>query len=632
MKERLEAITSFIESSCEQPLYIIGSGGSLSAAHMVKLLHEDLGGHAKVITPYELLTSDTNFRNSNILLLTAGGRNPDIIFAFKHAAKSEPRNLMAVCMRPKSILKEIEKTYNYAKVVEFDIPSGKDGFLATNSLIAFCTLFSHAYNEVKQHQRILPLEKILKIDEFKESIENDSSLRLKTYSVLYGKWSLPAAFDLESKFTEAALGNVQLADFRNFAHGRHYFLAKNFTNSCVIAIYTQDEEKIVNKTLDQIPEEIPIYRITSDFDGPDGALQLLIKILYFVNFIAESQNVDPGCPTVPMFGRKIYRLNVNSVIPKEKIPPGLSRQEYVAIKRKVDFCVLNDPENLSLWIKSFQEFIKKIKAGKFGSIIFDYDGTLISQEQRFSRLSPEICSALTHLVENDIVIGIATGRGKSVREELQRAIPQKYWNSVIIGYYNGADIGKLSEDNHPNKDLPTDPDLKKIDGIFKKDKLFLKYLNSDVIGYDLRPKQISITFKRKIFKNSMKSRVIEALTENNLCNLKFLESSHSYDIITQNVSKKDIVSIVRTLAEQKGKSTEVLCIGDKGKYPGNDFELLQTSIALSVDEVSNCCENCWNIAPEGYRGEQATLKYLHLIKIYKNYFGFNFHSGDTINE
>src|SRR5260370_29648479 len=33
-----------------------------------------------------------------------------------------------------------------------------------------------------------------------------------------------AAWDLESKFSEAALGSIQVADYRNFAHGRHHWI------------------------------------------------------------------------------------------------------------------------------------------------------------------------------------------------------------------------------------------------------------------------------------------------------------------------------------------------------------------------------------------------------------------------
>ncbi len=57
----------------------------------------------------------------------------------------------------------------------------------------------------------------------------------------------------------------------------------------------------------------------------------------------------------------------------------------------------------------------------------------------------------------------------------------------------------------------------------------------------------------------------------------------------------------------------MLCIGDRGCWPGNDFALLNQEFALSSDEVSGSPDTCWNIAPAGHRGVQATLGYLSAL-------------------
>lgn len=41
-----------------------------------------------------------------------------------------------------------------------------------------------------------------------------------SFFILYSAKSYPVALDIESKFSEGAVGNTQLADYRNFAHGR----------------------------------------------------------------------------------------------------------------------------------------------------------------------------------------------------------------------------------------------------------------------------------------------------------------------------------------------------------------------------------------------------------------------------
>ena len=60
-----------------------------------------------------------------------------------------------------------------------------------------------------------------------------------TTLVLHGPSTRIGAVDLESKFTEAALGHLQLADYRNFAHGRHNWLAKRGETSSVLFLHHQ---------------------------------------------------------------------------------------------------------------------------------------------------------------------------------------------------------------------------------------------------------------------------------------------------------------------------------------------------------------------------------------------------------
>ena len=56
-------------------------------------------------------------------------------------------------------------------------------------------------------------------------------------------------------------------------------------------------------------------------------------------------------------------------------------------------------------------------------------------------------------------IGIATGRGKSVRKSLQKALPATLWDRVVVGYYNGAEIGMLGDDTCPDDSKVAGPEL-----------------------------------------------------------------------------------------------------------------------------------------------------------------------------
>ena len=58
----------------------------------------------------------------------------------------------------------------------------------------------------------------------------------------------------------------------------------------------------------------------------------------------------------------------------------------------------------------------------------------------------------------------------------------------------------------------------------------------------------------------------------------------------------------------------ILTIGDRGRWPGNDYELLQEKFSLSVDETSVDPQTYWNLASVGQRGTAVTLEYLNGLK------------------
>jgi hypothetical protein len=80
------------------------------------------------------------------------------------------------------------------------------------------------------------------------------------------------------------------------------------------------------------------------------------------------------------------------------------------------------------------------------------------------------------------------------------------------------------------------------------------------------------------------------------------------DVVLGGFGKSMVVEAVRCLAETP--DGPVVRIGDKGRWPGNDVDLLSDPLGLSVDEVSEDLETCWNFAPAGVLGPQATLYYM----------------------
>lgn len=92
-----------------------------------------------------------------------------------------------------------------------------------------------------------------------------------------------------------------------------------------------------------------------------------------------------------------------------------------------------------------------------------------------------------------------------------------------------------------------------------------------------------------------------------------VRSSHSMDVLAPGVSKRSVVDRVRKLTGGVADAP-ILCVGDRGLWPGNDFSLLGTPYSLSVDEVSPDPGSCWNLAPPGRCGLSATLNCLERLK------------------
>ena len=267
MKTCIDPLVRAITNSAVLSLLATGSGGSLTVAHLTASLHQRYTGRiAKAVTPLEIVSLPPSFKNLAVLFLSASGKNADIIGAFQRVVVREPHRLIVMCSRRESPLSRLAKTYRYVDLIDFNLPAGKDGFLATNSLLAFSVILCRAYAQVFPTGYTLPetLDILIHPNLTKEQFSADLHRRClplwerETIVVLYGTAGHPAAVDLESKFTEAALGAIQMADYRNFAHGRHHWLAKRGGKTAVLTLVTDEDREIADKTLRLIPADIPV--------------------------------------------------------------------------------------------------------------------------------------------------------------------------------------------------------------------------------------------------------------------------------------------------------------------------------------------------------------------------------------
>src|SRR5690606_10857325 len=113
--------------------------------------HETLGHPCRVVTPL-VFQSNASYARGCVWLLSAGGRNPDILQACEHAIASGAQSITALIASEDSPLQRMLSGYGASRTVAFSISAGADGFLATNSLWASCLLLERAYQAAFGHR------------------------------------------------------------------------------------------------------------------------------------------------------------------------------------------------------------------------------------------------------------------------------------------------------------------------------------------------------------------------------------------------------------------------------------------------------------------------------------------------
>jgi hypothetical protein len=591
-------LIDYVASIERKPLVAIGSGGSLTAAHFAALLHRARGrAIATHQTPLDFLTTTPPLRDIAVLMLSASGRNQDVIAAMDRCLEDDSYRVAAICMRREtSIAAAVESAAAAARVFEFDLPSGKDGFLATNSLLATCVITARIYGSAIPEWRLQ--------EEAFGLLENVSGPG--TVIVQYAGWGAPVATDLESKLNESAVASAQLADYRNFGHGRHYWLARRPADTLIVQIVTPDSYDIAERTRNVLPQEIPVLQLRTSHEGPAATIDLLPQAFHLVGELARLQNFDPGRPSVPEFGRKLYHLSPRIKRRAEGVLP---------VSRKLQVLLDTDSTAHTRTATAFSEFVRRAESVIVGGVVLDYDGTLCGGADRFGSLRKDVAAECTRLLDGGVTIGIATGRGRSVRVALQAALPPSLWARVLVGYYNGGAIAPLDDDNAPDRDSVPPPLLARAAELLVQDAQV-----TAVARITKRAAQITIEPTRPIDLDDLLKHVMAVIAPVAHAGIRVLASTHSVDVLGPGTGK---LSVVRSVSARIHNDAEVLCIGDRGAWPGNDVDLLSHFPSLSVDEVSSALDTCWNIAPRGIRGPDAVVLYLKLLRVA--------HGGATLN-
>lgn len=288
----------------------------------------------------------------------------------------------------------------------------------------------------------------------------------------------------------------------------------------------------------------------------------------------------------------------------------MSDRDQAAIERKAGVSVshLEARGDLGKWRQALASYQRQLRNGKYAGVVFDYDGTLVDARTRTAPPRADVAQELRRLLSEGLAVGIATGRGASVRRDLRQILPKRLWSRVVVGYYNGADVARLDFDSSPDGVSRPTGDLRAV-----ATSLENHWELSCVAAISSRQWQITIEPTASVPENRLWDIVNQVVQLHEQPGVSVVRSSHSVDVLAPGVSKEAVPARLREwlLADDDG---DILRIGDRGRWPGNDYVLLREPHAISVDQVSVDPASCWNLAPPGYRGVQVTVAYCQSLR------------------
>lgn len=601
-----------IAGASEASIIAIGSGGSFTVASLLCSLHEAFTGRvSRAVTPLELICNPTLAATSPIFIISAEGKNPDILEALQRARQHSSRTVHVITNREQSPLMDRVRELNDVTPHVFNL-NEKDGYLATNSLVFDASLIARAYGELDRQGASINY----RVDEItfgEHSLEAWLSSAKDFIATAAARGNLiivfspnlrPIAEDLESKLSEAALLFCQLADFRSFAHGRHLWLTERSQDSALLVLTEPAVENLWTDMHPQIPAEVPTFCMPLSGAKPKDLISGLIAGMHLVSEIANAAKRNIAKPTISQLGKSLYYADLARLIP----PPLEDSQRGETSKFEVLGAHWPSSRNNGKIRRALEEAELAFATQRFRSIVFDYDGTLCSSNGNDHPPPPQIVEHIVRLIEAKIVVGIASGRGGSIAEHLTNVLDARLWSKIRLGLYNGGWIGKLGE---------ATPSTNRLSEFLIHAKRIVSNLQSYGVPISIikatAPFQLSIRFETGVSTENMWFVIVDAFKQAGLETGTIVRSKHSIDVLSSGVSKSHLVAqIVR---DEQIDPYEVVTMGDLGAWPGNDASLLQHKFSLSVDLPSRRLDRGWKLAPRHRRDVDATLWYLERLVV-----------------
>ena len=583
-----------LRAAANPPLICVGAGGSFSAAvFAAACVERHLGAISIPMSPLEYVQRSQHLARHATLLISAEGKNADILHAAATAVVASDE-VSALTFSPASpLVKLLHERSPRAAVLALAAPWGKDGYLATNSLLATVALLAKRFGYAATAER--PLLELANWRAGRPPLVDALAAGARLL-VLHAMSGTTAAVDAESKFAEAALGTVQRCDLRQFAHGRHIQLVQGRDRMACLAIVSEAELELWLATRRELPPEVTVATCLTPSDLAGAALTGLCAVYGLVEAIAFRGVRDPGQPVVPEFARRLHALRTVAYEP-------LTVQEGAPHSRKVQTLLSSGlpPSEVGAALGRIRS---ALESASFEAVALDFDGTCCETSQRIGGIDAGVASELLRLGRAGVQVGFATGRGDSLYKNLRSVLPPDIWPNVLLGCHSGSTVISLADAWPP---VPVDSSLDPI--LSTLDSLGV----TTASGYVVRAHGGQLTVEHRDPTRFAEAALIlnDAIVA--MPGWRLFRSAHSMDLLAPTTSKRTVVDRLVRLGHP-GTDMAVLRIGDRGEVPGNDSEWLQDPCGISVDGVSPDPESCWDALPFDGSALQRTLRCLQALE------------------
>jgi len=605
----LKEIVDALRRGRDRIAIAVGSGGSAVVAEYFAHCRSTLSLPPTIVqTPMELVLGGGSLAGQDVWLFSAGANNPDIAAALQAALASDAASVTLLTVRGDGATALRAATLDRCRVQVLPVADPKDGFLATHSMMAMVAGLLFASDALAARPIGRPLR-----DRFLSAVatalgdENRRAIRARfagvsnegTLLLLHDPQLKAAGVLVETSLWETALCAVQRTDFRNFAHGRHVWLAKRPDKSTVLALTASESREVWEAIDGSLPAGLRRITVNAGLAGRFSNAVAVMEGLAVVEAIGLAVGIDPGRPGVGDYAKAIYEDPALQDV-SDHLSPAVRHKRIALLEHDtagggaVSICATG------------RRRLGDLTQARFRGIVLDYDGTVVATEARLQPPDGAILDELSRLIDGGIHVAIATGRGGSAGEMLRNALPPRTHPLVIMGYYNGAYIRTLDVDIR--EDPPeADPDIWSMaDWLTEKGVL--------APGRELKRGPMQITLNHSdLLDPAVFPFLIAQSPPVQKGRVRVLSSHHSFDIVRRDTSK---TQVTRMLVERIGDpSAAVLNIGDSGAPGENDHELLSLEYGISVDSVCGDLDGCWSLFGERLKGPPALLRILSSMRI-----------------